>query len=298
MLFSYFWTAEFIMAAGQIITAMCLCCFYFTRDKSRIGNRTVFTAMRLVIRYHLGTIAFGSCIIAIVRMIRAYITYLEKYAGGGDTRIKKLVLRCLQCFMYCIERYDWAAAVPPALLLTMIRCLTDHVWPISLLIFVRRCIKYINFNAYIQTCIWGTTFCTSAYNAFWLIFRNIARIAAVTGVTHFLSLIGKIAVVLGTAGSFYYTMEHFFSDQVASLVFPTLIVAALAACVAVMFFEVFGTGTAVLLMCFIADEEINKDDPEQCFADGDLKKYLKSHGGSRKKRKKKKVDENKRKEPS
>jgi len=33
MLFSYFWTAEFIIAAGQMITAMCLCCFYFTRDK-------------------------------------------------------------------------------------------------------------------------------------------------------------------------------------------------------------------------------------------------------------------------
>ena len=33
MLFSYFWTAEFIIAAGQMITSMCLCCFYFTRDK-------------------------------------------------------------------------------------------------------------------------------------------------------------------------------------------------------------------------------------------------------------------------
>lgn len=60
--------------------------------------------------------------------------------------------------------------------------------------------RYINFNAYVQTCIQGTSFCTSAYNAFWLIMRNIARIAAVTGVTHFLGLIGKISVVMGTAG--------------------------------------------------------------------------------------------------
>jgi choline transporter-like protein 2/4/5 len=52
----------------------------------------------------------------------------------------------------------------------------------------------------VQTCIWGTSFCTSAFNAFWLIMRNIARIAAVTGVTHFLGLIGKISVVMGTAG--------------------------------------------------------------------------------------------------
>jgi choline transporter-like protein 2/4/5 len=61
-------------------------------------------------------------------------------------------------------------------------------------------VRYINFNAYVQTCIWGTGFCKSAFNAFWLIFRNIARIAAVSGVTAFLGLIGKISVVLGTAG--------------------------------------------------------------------------------------------------
>jgi hypothetical protein len=104
MLFCYFWSAEFIMAAGQIITAMCLCCFYFTRDKAKIGNLTVLTGLGLVVRYHMGTIALGACIVAVVRLIRAYITYLEKYAGGGDTKLKKLVLRCLQCFMACIER--------------------------------------------------------------------------------------------------------------------------------------------------------------------------------------------------
>ncbi len=60
--------------------------------------------------------------------------------------------------------------------------------------------RYINFNAYIQTAIWGTPFCVSAFNGFWLIFNNLARIAAITGVTHFLSLIGKIAVIMASAG--------------------------------------------------------------------------------------------------
>jgi len=249
MLFGYFWTTEFILASGQMITAMCLCCYYFTRNKMYIGNITVLQGLWMVIRYHLGTIAFGSCIVAIVQMIRAYITYLEKYAGGGDTRLKKMILACLQCFMKCIER----------------------------------CIKYINFNAYVQTCIWGTGFCVSAFNAFWLICRNIARIAAVSGVTAFLGFIGKMSVVLGTAGSFYYVMDGFYADTVSSLVLPTMLVGVLATFVAIMFFEVFGMGTAVLLQCFIADEELFKDDPDNCFADGDLKKYLNKNGKSRKK---------------
>jgi len=88
---------------------------------------------------------------------------------------------------------------------------------------------------------------------------------------------------MGTAGSFYYVMDAYFGDLVTSLTLPTLIVAFLATFIAVMFFEVFGMGTAVLLMCFIADEEINKDDPDKCFAAGDLKAYLSKHGKSRKK---------------
>ena len=134
--------------------------------------------------------------------------------------------------------------------------------------------------------------------------RNIARIAAVTGVTHFLGLIGKISVVMGTAGrcgravlcfhpkfefwldiyasqyffrlsvrlklsqrafcrspsllpngSFYYVMDALYADLVTSIVVPTMLVALLAAAVAIMFFEVFGMGTAVLLQCFIAGEK-------------------------------------------
>jgi hypothetical protein len=137
--------------------------------------------------------------------------------------------------------------------------------------------RYINTNAYIQTSIWGTSFCASGFSAFWLIFNNIARIAAVTGVTHFLAFIGKISVIVLSAGrcqmhvyfncpktqppppnvfdalrSFYYTMNHYFIGQVSSLVMPTLLVALLATFIATMFFEVFNMGTNVLLQCFIA----------------------------------------------
>jgi choline transporter-like protein 2/4/5 len=251
-LFGYFWTSEFIIALGQIITAMALCCYYFTRDKSRIGNCTVLKAMCLIIRYHLGTVAFGSCIVALVRLLRAYVDYLEKTALKNETELQKLLMKCLKCMMWCIER----------------------------------CIKYINFNAYIQTCIWGTTFCVSGFNAFWLIFRNLARIVAVTGVTGFLSFIGKITVILLTGGSFYYVVNLEWPHLVKSLIVPTILVMIIATCVAIMFFEVFGMGTTVLLQCYIADEEMFKNDTEGCFATDSLKSYLQSKGKKKKKKKK------------
>jgi hypothetical protein len=44
-----------------------------------------------------------------------------------------------------------------------------------------------------------------------------------------------------------------------------------------------------LLCCFSsADEEMFKEDPENCFAEGDLRKYLNKNGKSRKKKAEKK----------
>ena len=43
MIFTYYWSSEFIVAAGQIVIALCFSAFYFTRPdcKSRIGNVTI-----------------------------------------------------------------------------------------------------------------------------------------------------------------------------------------------------------------------------------------------------------------
>jgi hypothetical protein len=53
--------------------------WYFTRDKTTL-HLTVFESIWRVIRYHLGTVAFGSFIIALVQMIRLIMKYIEKKA--------------------------------------------------------------------------------------------------------------------------------------------------------------------------------------------------------------------------
>jgi hypothetical protein len=41
MIFCYYWTSEFITACGQMFVALSFACWYFTRDKSTTGTRTV-----------------------------------------------------------------------------------------------------------------------------------------------------------------------------------------------------------------------------------------------------------------
>ena len=91
---------------------------------------TVGHAFHIGIRYHPGTAAAGSLIIAIIKTIRAFVAHLQAQAEKRGGKVAKCILCCIQSCLWCVEK----------------------------------CMKFINKNAYIQTAIYGTNFCTSAKN--------------------------------------------------------------------------------------------------------------------------------------
>ena len=96
LLFCYFWTSQFIIALGQIVVAMAVATWYFTKDKSTIGNGNVIKAIKMSAWYHCGTAAFGSLIIAIIKMIRAWISYMQKQAKKSGSKAAQAVLCAIQ----------------------------------------------------------------------------------------------------------------------------------------------------------------------------------------------------------
>jgi choline transporter-like protein 2/4/5 len=234
LLFCWFWTSQFVIAAGQLVVAMSVSMWYFTKDKKTIGNHTFFAAVKKAMWYHLGTAAFGSLIIAIIKTIRAIVAYLQKKAAKSKNKLLQMVLCAIQCYMWCLEK----------------------------------CMKFLNKNAYIQTAIFGYSFCTAARKAFFLILRNILRIAALSIVSEFVLILGKLFIMIGTTLLAYMSMERNLEGQVNYLWFPTLLVCFVSYFTAEMFNEVFGMAISTILQCFIADEEMFK--PGERFAEGDL----------------------------
>ena len=190
MVFIYYWTSEFIVAIGQLVVAMAVSTWYFTRDKSSIGNATVFSSMRRSFRYHAGTAAFGSLIIAIIKTIRAIVAYIQKKAKKTKTCkvLVQVVLCVIQCCLWCVEK----------------------------------CMKFINKNAYIQTAIFGHSFCKAARCAFFLILRNIVRIAALGLVSGFVLLLGKVIITTGATILCYVALDAsgFADDELNYLWLP------------------------------------------------------------------------------
>ena len=116
--------------------------------------------------------------------------------------------------------------------------------------------KFLNKNAYIQTAIYGYSFCKAARKAFFLILRNILRISAVAIVSEFVLIIGKIFITTASTVAGYYYLDTNMSSELNGLWCPLLLIVLFSYITAEMFNEVFGMAIWTILQCFVADEEM------------------------------------------
>ena len=77
-LFGFFWGLFFLEALDQMVLAGAFASWYWVLDKRDVPSTPLLASFYRVFRYHLGTLAFGSLIIAIIRMIRVMIEYIEE----------------------------------------------------------------------------------------------------------------------------------------------------------------------------------------------------------------------------
>merc|ERR1719506_1592253 len=133
----------------------------------------VRTGVWYCFRYHMGSLAFGAFIIAVVQFIRYALMYFEKQATAAKNRVAACVMRVVQCLLWCLEK----------------------------------CIKFLNRNAYIQIALVGKPFCPSAKKAFFLILRNMARFAWVTLLGGMVNFIGLAFIVVATAVFGYFILK-------------------------------------------------------------------------------------------
>ncbi|ERE75842.1 choline transporter-like protein 2 isoform 2, partial [Cricetulus griseus] len=138
--FMFFWLANFVLALGQVTLAGAFASYYWAMHKpDDMPAFPLFSAFSRALRYHTGSLAFGSLILAIVQIIRVVLEYLDQRLKAAQNKFAKFLMVCLKCCFWCLEKF----------------------------------IKFLNRNAYIMIAIYGTNFCTSARNAFFLLMRNI-----------------------------------------------------------------------------------------------------------------------------
>ena len=165
----------------NFFVSLCVCKFfddrYFTKRDEK-GNKVrghgemeltpspVLASVKRTLRYHIGTLAVASFIIAVIQFIRACFHYFERMQGDKKTKLQKIISKVIGCCLYCLE------------------C----------------CLDKISRNSLIFTAIYGDAFCPACCGSFALVWKNLLRVAAISFFSTIVTFLGKVCVPLLTAG--------------------------------------------------------------------------------------------------
>jgi len=234
--FGLYWGVFFWAAFAELVLAGVFAQWYWTMNKSSdIPDCTLGTAMWNASVFHLGTVAFGSLTIAIIRMIRTILEYIERKCRKFNNDLTKCLLCCCKCCLWCLEKF----------------------------------MRFLNRNAYIMCAIKSTNFCRSAKEAFNLIMRNLVRVVVLDSVVDFLLFLGKIVIVMATGVASYFVFSGQIpeiKDQIPSLNYfftPIVFIVIGSYLIASAFFSVYSMAVDTLLLCFLEDLERNDGSVER-----------------------------------
>jgi solute carrier family 44 protein 1 (choline transporter-like protein) len=102
-LFGLFWFVQFCTGCQHMIIAGAVAKWFFTRNKIDLGY-PIFRSFYNLVRYHLGTVAMGSLIIALVQLVRTILAAIQYQVKGHENAVSKCVFRTCQCCLYCFEK--------------------------------------------------------------------------------------------------------------------------------------------------------------------------------------------------
>nr|XP_034302606.1 choline transporter-like protein 2 isoform X2 [Crassostrea gigas] len=241
MLFMFFWTMNFVVAMGQMVLAGAFASYYWAFEKPKdIPAFPLSASLYRTFRYHFGSLAFGSLIIAIIQMIRVALEYLDHKLKGSENRLAKFFLKCLKCCFWCLEKF----------------------------------MKFLNRNAYILIAVYGKNFCTSAKDAFFLILRNIVRVVVLDKITDYVLFLSKLLVTasVGVAAYFWFqgkvtyfsnyvptNLNYYITPVIVSILWSSLGTFLICTC----FFSVYAMAVDTLFLCFLEDLEMNDGSAEK-----------------------------------
>ncbi|XP_041064340.1 choline transporter-like protein 3 isoform X2 [Carcharodon carcharias] len=233
------WTSEFLVACQQMTIAGAVMRCYFNRDKNNPPGHPILTSVSRLFNYHLGTVVKGSFIITLVRIPRIVLVYVHSCLKGKESACARCLVKCCTCCLCCLEKW----------------------------------LRFLNQNAYIATAINGTSFCTSAKEAFFLIVNNALNVTTINCFGDFLLFLGKVFVVCFTV--FGGLVAFNYNHDLNVWVIPLILVSFFAYLVAHCFLSVFEMVLDVLFMCYAVDLATNDGSAEKpYFMDKELMKFM------------------------
>ena len=192
----------------------------------------ILQSLGWLLRYHIGSIAAGSLILAVVWLVRIVFQYLEE-AMKNDPNNNKLAgcaLKCINCLLGCLEKF----------------------------------VKFFNKHVYIEMAIKGTNYCTSAVNGSKIVARNLVRFGVLHGLGEIvMNFVVLFIILIGTYCS--YIAIKVFSPQAQEMHGTSaclIVVGLIMFFVSTLFAHIWEVSCDSIMHCHCIDE---------CLEGGDAK---------------------------
>ncbi|KAK2992977.1 hypothetical protein RJ640_004489 [Escallonia rubra] len=226
-----YWATQFVIGFSSTVIAGSVASYYWARGESspEIPFLPVFSSMKRLMRYSIGSVALGSLIVSFVESIRFILEAARRRLKVSnsipDSWFGRVAFHSSRCCLRCTE---WT-------------------------------IKSVNRNAYILIAITGKGFFRASEIATELIMSNILRIGKVNVIGDVILFLGKLCVSLSSAlfaflmlDTHKYKSAH---NKISSPLFPVLVSWVLGYVVATLFFAVVEMSIDTIILSFCQDSE-------------------------------------------
>ncbi|XP_058750620.1 choline transporter protein 1-like [Vicia villosa] len=230
-LFGCYWVTQFLISCSSTVIAGSVASYYWGHGEASpdIPFISVFSSMKRLTRYSLGSLALGSLTVSFVESIRFLLESIRRKLKVSshvpDNWFGKAAYQSSQFFLMCIE---WT-------------------------------IKSFNRNAYIMIAITGKNFFSASSIATNLIKNNILRIGRVNVIGDVILFLGKLCVSLSSAVFAFLMLDtHKYKsahNKISSPFFPVMVCWALGYIVATLFFGVIEMSIDTIILSFCQDSE-------------------------------------------
>ena len=201
------------------LSGSCSDWYFFRRDPQQSTSFPLCASLYRVLRYHLGTILFGSFIMAAIRLCRIVLEIVDRQTKKlqESNNLAKLTIKCVKCCLWCFEKT----------------------------------VKFITDYCYIYVAMQGSSFCKSCWATFQLIMGQPAQLALNTFVRLVLGLIQTLGITCACA---WLTHTWLTREGKSEPIYATAVAAVAAYVIASSFALVFSCVLDTLFVCCVRDK--------------------------------------------
>ena len=263
-LFGWVWTVQWFLSIQYCGIAGAISKWYFTPENLETHEKKISAVLLShsvfrTLRFHSGTAALGSFIVAVVIFVKFVLIYMvnQMQAQAPENKMIQLLGKCLKLLIMCVEKF----------------------------------IRFMGHLAYIETAIYGTNFCHSLYKAVKALVKNVVRFSFVTLFSKLVLILGKLLVVAAALGLAILCLPLLKSDnflegaelnmtvtttlpaQPLPLV-PLALVCFFAITISINIMGIYETAIDTIMVSFLEDEKENDGNGQVSFASGPLKDFM------------------------